>query len=226
MTKKEFEGIDYAFRPESYWDASDPLLAILRNVKGENRRRMILDYAAAGRLDELEPDLLEAEIDEGLRARLGRIHPSFMGGEYLPGYLPGEVEIARVALESTTGDVISLRARPAEGGGIEYRVVDEYDTVFLLPVTASGRPLSLAEIIRQLDECETADSTIGGGLSLGYNHDESAEARREYRHFTSISSAVYPELEEHYEQFYDAWVEEAETAEGGRRPEAEDEAIT
>jgi hypothetical protein len=37
MTKR-FKNIDYEFRPESYWDVSDPLPAILVNVKGTRRR--------------------------------------------------------------------------------------------------------------------------------------------------------------------------------------------
>jgi hypothetical protein len=49
--------------PESYWTTpSDPLEAILRNVKGRSRREMIRDYSAAkyrsnqhGRSDEMGP---------------------------------------------------------------------------------------------------------------------------------------------------------------------------
>jgi hypothetical protein len=83
---KQYHRIDYAFRPKSYWTDSDPLSAILRNVKGENRRRMIRDHWRAGKLDELDPGLLGEEVDAETRERLGRIHPSFMGGEYMPGY--------------------------------------------------------------------------------------------------------------------------------------------
>ncbi len=49
-----------------------------------------------------------------------------MGDEYLPDYLPGEVEIARVSLRSVTADMIALRARP-EGVGIRYRWVAEQE---------------------------------------------------------------------------------------------------
>jgi hypothetical protein len=84
---KRYANIDYSFRPEGYWSDKDPLCAILRNVKGEKRRQMIIDYWNAGRLDELEADLLADEVDEGTKDRLGKIHPSFMGGEYMPGYL-------------------------------------------------------------------------------------------------------------------------------------------
>lgn len=39
-----------------------------------------------------------------------KFHPSFVGGEYLPDYKANEVQIARIELQSTTTDVISIRA--------------------------------------------------------------------------------------------------------------------
>ena len=110
---KLYAGIDYQFRPESYWSAADnPLEAALRNVKGRNRREIIRDYDRNGKLEELSDTLLADTLGELQRRSLGRIHSSFMGGEYLPNYGRSEVEIARIELESTTCDVISLRARP------------------------------------------------------------------------------------------------------------------
>jgi hypothetical protein len=118
---KIYAGIDYDFRPESFWTAaSDPLDAILRNVKGWNRRQMIRDYYAAGKVGELCDELLKDSLDDESRQRLSQIHPTFMGGEYLPNYGRQEVEIARIALASTTSDVTSLRARPT-GSRIKYR---------------------------------------------------------------------------------------------------------
>jgi hypothetical protein len=136
---KTYTGIDYTFAPATYWSDADPLASIIRNVKGENRRQMIRDYWAAGKLDELDSALLRDEVDDEVRKRLGRIHPSFMGGEYLPGYLPGEVEIARIALQSTTSDVISFRAKPVPRG-IAYRVVDEYAAEVVRPRPQSEKP--------------------------------------------------------------------------------------
>jgi len=206
---KPYPGIDYTWRPLSYWIEGDLLQSILRNVKGENRRQMILDYAAQGRLEKLEQDLLKDELDAATRQRLGRIHPSFMGGEYLPSYLPREVEVARICLQSTTSDVISVRARAIARGKIGYRVVDEYEGDFQLPISSSKLPLTLAELIRQFDEGNMDDGVFkSGGLSLGYNiMSADASPRAELRHFTRISSMIYLPLYEHYEQVFEDWVD-------------------
>ena len=79
---KTFPGIDYEQRPESYWEDENVLAALLRDVKGTNRRRMIMDYWNAGQIEELNGELLQGKIPEELRQRLGRMDPSFMGGEY------------------------------------------------------------------------------------------------------------------------------------------------
>jgi hypothetical protein len=79
---KLYAGIDYDFRPESYWaPAGNPLAAALRNVKGRNRREMIRDYHSSGLLPTLSDDLLRDTLEEDTRESLGLIHPSFMGGE-------------------------------------------------------------------------------------------------------------------------------------------------
>jgi hypothetical protein len=133
-----------------------------------------------------------------------------MGGEFLPPYLPGEVEIARINLKSTTSDVISLRARPIPEG-IAYRVVDEYSAEFTLPIPRSAEPLSLAELIRQFDEGSLDDSGFDNrdGLSLGYNWLNVDEDNHEsLRYFTSISSQIYRQLHEHFEHVYDDWLKQ------------------
>ena len=77
---KLYDGIDYHFRPETFWETpSDPLAAILRNVKGRNRRKMIRDHCVAGKLDELYDDLLNNIPNDETRKLLPRIHPTFMG---------------------------------------------------------------------------------------------------------------------------------------------------
>jgi hypothetical protein len=203
-------GIDYDFRPESFWTAaSDPLAAILRNVKGRNRREMIRDYYAAGKLDQLSDELLRDSLSDGARASLGKIHPTFMGGEYLPNYCRQEVEVARIALASTTSDVISLRAWPS-GSRIKYRVVDEYATEFLLPQQTSRRPFSLRQLIRFLDSVEQPGADAAwkrSGFVLSYNEcnldcGTDLEALQD---FTSVSSDFYPDLGSHYREAMEEW---------------------
>ena len=143
----------------------------------------------------------------GPESALRKIHPSFMGGEYMPGYLPLEVEIARICLRSTTSDVISVRVRPT-GKAIAYRVVDEYNANFMLPIPKSVEPLAFADIVRELDEGHMDESGFpGGGLSLGYNNMNSRSGDFEsLRHFTRISSDCYRDLQKHYEHVFEDWV--------------------
>jgi hypothetical protein len=202
---KLYAGIDYEFRPESFWTAaSDPLAAILRNVKGRSRREMIRDYYAAGKLDQLSDELLRDSLSDEARVSLGKIHPTFMGGEYLPNYSRQEVEVARIALASTTSDVISLRARPS-GSRIKYRVVDEYQTEFQLPQQTSRRPFSLRQLIRFLDAVEHPEADGGWkrfGFILSYNECnlDCGTDLETLQDFTSVSSDFYPELGSHYRE--------------------------
>ena len=41
---KRYRGIKYSFRPKSYWDEDNVLQALLRDVKGAERRKMIKAY--------------------------------------------------------------------------------------------------------------------------------------------------------------------------------------
>ena len=207
MNTKRFEGINYTFRPESYWDVSDPLQAILVNVKGTRRRQMIRDYWEAGAIAELEKGLLRDNLTEEDRVGLGKIHPSFMGGEYLPDYAEGEVEIARIELESTTADVISIRVKK-EGERIAYSIVDEYETEFNILPTHSDKPLTLSELVRLID-----GAMEEGSLGLYYTQmnyeggERSIEWLDQMRHFTRVESVFYPQLNRHYEKLLSFWYE-------------------
>jgi hypothetical protein len=208
---KLYTGTDYDFRPASYWaPAGSSLEAALRNVKGRNRREMIRDYHSRGLLPALSEDLLQDTLDEDTRRSLDLIHPSFMGGEYLPNYGRYEVEIARIELESTTSDVISLRARPA-GSRIRYRLVDEYQTEFRLPQQTSTRPFSLQELIWLLDSVERVDVTDPSwdrfGFVVSYNQCnlECGSDLESLRDFTRVSSDYYPELASHYSEAIQEW---------------------
>jgi hypothetical protein len=211
---KLYTGIDYQYRPESYWAAANnPLEAALRNVKGRNRREMIRDYHEAGNLEQLDDGLLADTVDAETRVSLGQIHPSFMGGEYLPDYGRSEVEIARIELDSTTNDVISLRAR-SSGSRIKYRLVDEYASEFRLAQQTSTRPFSLAELIQFLDSVERVDNfgepswgQFGFVLSWNQCNLECGSDLEILRDFTLVSSDYYPDLASHYELATPEWYE-------------------
>ena len=94
------------------------------------------------------PDFLASSgLSDGERAAFGRLHPAFMGGEYLPDMKRDEVIIARITIASTTQDVTCIYARRGRSR-IHYRVVDEYggETLSGNGVRTSNRPLTLGAL--------------------------------------------------------------------------------
>jgi hypothetical protein len=94
-------------RPE--FDQGQSTLALLRSLQP-----LPVETALSRMLNELgslEGSEFDESLSNGAREFRGRVHPSLMSGEYLPDYEGDEVEIARVALASVMGDVISIRAR-------------------------------------------------------------------------------------------------------------------
>ncbi len=130
-------------------------------------------------------------------------NPYFEVGEYLPDLLPGEVEIARVALRTTTGDVVSVRAR-RDDNLIAYDVVDEYETPFTFQPQASQEPLTLEEIlslIAGLQNEEDGSAYIWGVLELNFAEDERDDAPD----FLSVHSDFYPGLHSHFVKLIEDW---------------------
>ena len=201
---KKYPGIDYGFRPQSYWLDGDVLQALLRNVKGAERRKMIKAYYKNGNFQELEESFSKISLSDEERFRLASIHPMFMGGEYLPDYERDETEIARIELNSTMADVTSIRAR-LEDGTIHYCVVDEYEGKFTLETESGDDPFSLAELIQFIDGTELEGSSYSG-LSLSFNNSNAEGMDKEdLVGFTTISSEIYPDLEDHYGKVFTEW---------------------
>lgn len=188
------------WRPASYWDHADPVTAIVANVKGTVRRR-ILRKALEGSTPEVPVDpLLPDELTTEDREAWGRVHPSFMGGEYLPEYLAGEVEIARIVWDSTMGDVMSFRARRSGGAQIHYRMVDDMgfgEQAYSFSPRTSFQPLSLGEIFELLWTLQNEEdkgvplfeATLRWAL-------ENADEPESYANFQTVMSEFYPGLEE------------------------------
>ena len=225
-TTNRYPHIDYDHAPASYWDNDNgsPLETLLRNVQGTQRRAMIIKAWEENDLENIPPALLQAGLSELLREEMGRIHPAFMGGEYLPEYEDGEVEIARIELKSTTGDVTSIRARPGDLSQgeppIVYRVEDEYQTEFTLARAGSDKPLTLAELIDFIDDTASDGDEDCHGLALqatAMNFSCGSDAES-LLGFATVTSDFYPDLEAHYDAFITEWLEEAAAEEEDGEP--------
>jgi hypothetical protein len=118
--------IDLGYRPQSYFWPITHDTHVIAAIKGERRRNAIRNAFDADRVGPLDELYATPTLPDEHRLALGRLHPSFMGGEYLPDRRDTEVEIARLNIDSTTSDVTSVYARPGKDR-INYRVVDEYD---------------------------------------------------------------------------------------------------
>ena len=197
------------FRPATYWEGPEEGFV---NIKGEMRRRILDAAFEKGEFNSLPASVFSDELSDEERTLTSAIHPHFMGGEYLPGYLPGEVEIARVSLNSVTWDVISIRACRVEPGRIAYRIADEYKNLFKCQPEVSKSPLTMKALISLIDSAE--DHTDGGmrarGLTTRYrnlNYDciLTQECLLEMLHFVRVTSMFYPELEAWYEDEAKEW---------------------
>lgn len=138
---------DPDFRPRAYFWPLGLETHLLARIKGTQRRQAVQALIDAGQLDAIPAFLARSGLGEDERRVLGRIHPSFMGGEYLPDMDAHEVEIARISIASVLADVTSVYAC-LEPDGIRYRVVDEFggDTLGEERERRSPSPLTLGEL--------------------------------------------------------------------------------
>jgi hypothetical protein len=141
------DDIDLNFRPSSYFGPQRLEQYLLSQVKGGVLKRKLQTLFEEGRHSEVKVLVGSAGISDNDRKALQAFHPMFMGGNYLPDTEHGEVEIARIRIESTTCDVTSVFAK-SDKGVIRYRVVDEYDGETLAgnSETVSEKPLTLSEL--------------------------------------------------------------------------------
>lgn len=195
----EVAGVNLDFIPFSYFALRELHLALPSDIKGQARRTMA--RAAAQRGDDFADALHVPELADNDRRAWGLIHPSMMGGEYLPSLRKDEVEIARISLRSVTADQISLRARRV-GRRIDYAIVDEYgdelrEEPYRVRPASSATPLSMRQLVALLDgACEH------GGVVMqpvvGHIEDGVCGVD-EMRGFVSVESDFYPDLGRYYE---------------------------
>lgn len=194
MTESDYFNLDYI--PESYWPA--PLGT---KVKGELRRQAAKNLAA----ESIHDLVISSEnLSEEQLTAVGRFHPMFMGGEYLPDQYGNEIEIARVIMQSVTMDVISIRARKTKHR-LVYRIVDEYQDEYKLSQKTSVNPLSLSQIISMTDNAQDDGGLVSHARNINYKwSDDGAESLYD---FATVSSEFYPELGAWYDRLNQAWLE-------------------
>ena len=143
-------------------------------------------------------------LNEATREAWGSLHPSHMGGEYLPPLRKGEVEIARISLASVTADQICVRAQRARER-IRYRVVDEYPetSTYVCHPASSVSPLSLGELIALMERASEGGSIIVPILAINSRYSTKAELAA----FITVTSDFYTDLGGYYRALTDAWLE-------------------
>ena len=196
-------GIDLSFRPTSYFWPMGLETHLLSRIKGAERKAAVEALIHAGRLDDIFDLLAKSSLDDEERSAIGRMHPAFMGGEYLPDMKHEEVAIARITIASTTQDVTSVFARRGKRR-IHYRVVDEYEGETLSGKTerTSTKPLTLGEL----------ETFLNGAWSildnLEMNFGDDGYDRDRIQSFWSVTSPFYPQIGRLYRERIEAWTTE------------------
>jgi hypothetical protein len=196
----------FLFRPKTYWGVLESVVSL---IKGEKRRRKVIELLAAGRPEAIDEVLLGAELPKELAALLRAIEPSWLCGEDLPNLEPGEVEIARVVLRSQRTRVISVRARRLPHR-VEVRVADDDGSVLSIhPLLAAVvQPLTKQELLGVIDGIRPAGvpmhepDVIHATLSRHLAEGEPAEAVAQR---VEADSLFYPGLRESYAAIVGAW---------------------
>jgi len=173
------------FRPSDGLFSLPAETLLLASVKGASRRALIEQASAEDRLEELHPNFFKVALTEDERAQWGRMHPRNMGGEFLPDRKRTELEIARIAIESTTRDVVSVYARRVKSGFV-YRIVDEYsgDTLEGRTQFRRRRQLTQAELVTLLMTAWPLDEVCLGNDLVG----------EDALNFCEPFSAYYPDF--------------------------------
>ena len=186
----DVKGVDLSFRPSSRLFPLTAEKLLLSRVKGTQRRESLTAAIEQDRLSDLDPFFTQTSLSAEDRRARAAIHPSFMGGEYLPDFEEGELEVARLSLRSVTADVISIRLRRTEDGFV-YRIVDEYmdqDPNGLLdePTTiVVEQPLTMKDFGAFVVQVSRMDH---------WCDPESHETEEEAQDFVVATSEFYPEF--------------------------------
>tara|TARA_B100000768_G_C11236345_1_gene357425 strand:- start:199 stop:852 length:654 start_codon:yes stop_codon:yes gene_type:complete len=205
------DSFDLEYRPNHYFGPQDLKTFYRARITGQIRGNLVVKSIEG---EEIPKELKQSSLNEQLRTAQGSIHPSMMGGEFLPSVYENDLEIARVVLETTTMDVTSLRVRKQRNRFV-YKMVDEYSNQFVLPQKTSVKPLRMVAVIAMINECKLISYDDGTSLTdrgivlpnieylVGEHHPKS-----EILSFVNVESAFYPELNSYFEDQKLLWIDE------------------
>jgi hypothetical protein len=208
---------DHKVLRETTWKVFDPVAKALLTVKGTYKRKIFEGACRLGEYDQLEKIMKNISISRTELKRWAGSHSDNynVDYEYLPNYLLGEVEIARI--ESDTGRPSStyyttcIRARRV-GKKIKYRIVDDYDTWDDIEFSPreSIQPLSLGELVALIDGAYYASGEFHGlATAFAINNYDADQELDDILAATGISSTFYGQLSVHYEHAIRSWYETA-----------------
>jgi hypothetical protein len=124
--------------------------------------------------------------------------PTVDVGEFLPSFGIGIVEVARISLESVTGDVISFRVRKTPKK-FALEIIDEYGSVFVgfkrlyNDIPTQGELFNAAR-----DFCYESD---GQSIILGTIEMNELTTIDEIIRFFYFDSNIYPNLNQLFEDY-------------------------
>jgi hypothetical protein len=204
MRRKKPDSIDLDFRPRSYWGSFE---AIVATVRGEMRRRRLLERLRSSHPGRLEEILLVSELPAEVLGVLHAIDPELTAGEHFPPVQRGEAEIARMLVRWPTPTVFSARARviPMRLG---FTVVGEDERTFTLPMSHRPGCMSTREVLDMFCGMRETHAPPSARSCL---EDILLACRREapapggLARFVELDSLFYPRLQEAFAERIQGW---------------------
>lgn len=186
------------FRPVYWQNLNQELIS---QIKGEIRQQIAFNNQDPMIFENLPSDILDSALRQNRILGYAVNGSEFLGGEHLPDYLDGEVEIARIIMYNANLDVTSIRARRVDSE-IHYRIVDEYETIFVGFLLISYEPFTFEEIVDHLKYLRSIDEPQKP-LTNGFDYFSDiswADNLEEIRDYIEVRSLFYPELNQWFKE--------------------------
>lgn len=135
---------DLKYRPDTYWSQKNKVSLI----KGEHRKQLVKDLIDAGK--NVPESLLEENASQEILDASLFFDRQSLGGEFVPNLEINQTEIVRIWIDSTYGDVVSVRATMLDSG-LSYSMHDDHEEKYIINPESSKLPITMQEVIRPPD---------------------------------------------------------------------------